>query len=86
MPGAALSQLRICRHSPPPLLSFDPTVIKDAQCAEMNEKSIFIFRVVGKIYRKLGIFQYKNDHSSKNKNLIYDFSFDSADSASFMYI
>ena len=34
----ALSQLRICR---PPRLSFDLTLMKDMQCAEMNE--IFFF-------------------------------------------
>ena len=30
-------------QTPPPFLSFDPTVMKDAQCAETNEKSIFQF-------------------------------------------
>ena len=34
-----LSQLMICR-SPPPL-SFDSTFMKDAQCAEWNEKLTF---------------------------------------------
>ena len=48
--------------------------MKDAQCAESNEKSIFRFfpifnfRVFVKIHRKLGWFEYKNDHNSKNKN------------------
>merc|ERR1719154_769872 len=45
--------------------------MKDAECAETNEKSMN--------------FQYKIDHNSKkNKNLKSDFSFDSALWASFM--
>ena len=45
---AALSQLRICRT---PSLSFDPTFMKDAQCAETNEKTIF--RLLRFIFLKL---------------------------------
>ena len=48
-------------------LSFDPTFMKDAQCAEMNEKQF------------LDIY-----FSNYRKNLKFDFSFDSADSGSFM--
>ena len=36
----ALSHIRICR---PPPLSFDPTFMKYAQCAESKEKSILRF-------------------------------------------
>ena len=37
----ALSEVRICR--PPPPLSFAPIFMKDTQCAESNEKSIYDF-------------------------------------------
>ena len=49
---------------------------------------IFIFRVIVKIIRKLGGFEYKNNHNSKNKNRKYrkmDFWFVSAHYTSFMY-
>ena len=54
----------------PPPLSFYTTFMRDAQCAESNEKSIslfFIFRVIFKINRKFGWCQYKNDHNFKNE-------------------
>ena len=38
----------------------------DAQCAEMNVKSIF--RIIIKIHQKLRWFEYNNDHNSKNEN------------------
>ena len=34
----ALSRVRICR---PPSLSFAPALMKDAECAKLNEKSIY---------------------------------------------
>ena len=43
-------------------------------------------RVIVKIHRKLGCFEYKNDHNSKNKNQKIDFSFVLAHSTSFMQI
>ena len=54
--------------------------------------SIYIFQVIGKIHRKLAVFitkMIKTDHNSENenrKNLIHDFSFVSAHSASFIKI
>jgi len=80
---SGISQLRICRYAP---LSSDPVFMDDAQCAVTYEKSTFrclFFELSGKIHRKLG---YKNDNNSKNKNLKLDLSFDSADSAPFMWI
>ena len=53
---------------------FNPTFMKDAECAETSEKFI----------ENWGDLWYKNDHSSKNKNGKFVFSFDSAHSASFM--
>ena len=61
-----ISQLRIYR----PPLSFAPVLMKDAQCAESKEKSIFpifIFRGILKIHGELGCFEYKNDHKQKKK-------------------
>ena len=55
----------------PPPLSFDPVLIKGAQCAASNEISIFSF------------FHFIE---LKNKNQRIDFSFVSALSASFMYV
>ena len=52
--------------------------------------SIYIFlSYEWKFVENWPYFEYKNDHNSKNKNrknLIHDFYFDSAHSASFMYI
>ena len=86
---AAFSQLRTCR--PPPLSTqFSPVLMKDAECAKSNKKSIFLFlffELSLKFIENWGDFQYKNDLNSKNKNLKnlkFDFSFDSANSASFM--
>ena len=55
----ALSQLRISRPFP---LSFNPTYMKDAQCAETKKKiesQIFNFRVIGvqKVTKKLNFIQ-----------------------------
>ena len=69
-----------------PPFSFSPIIMKDAKCVESNEKSIFrflFFEFSWKMHRKLG---YKNDHNAINKNLKFNVSFDSADSASFMWI
>ena len=66
MPGVALSQLRIVRPLPP--LSFEPTAMKDAQCAETNEKFIsrFLFLELSwKFIENWSDFEYKNDHNSK---------------------
>ena len=64
--------------------------MKDVQCAESNEKSIFrflFFELLGKFIENWGDFSTKinkKDHNSKNENRKYDFSFDSAHSVSFM--
>ena len=68
--------------------------MKDAQCAETNEKLVFRFMrflvfelrsiLYSKIIKKLTNFQYKKDHISKTKNWKIDFSFASAHSAYFM--
>ena len=49
--------------------------IKDAQCAETNEKSILRFLffqlwsiLYSKLIEKWTNFEYKNDHNSKTKN------------------
>ena len=47
---------------------------------------IFIFRVIAKIHWKLEWWRHKNDHNSKNKNMIHEFSFYSADCGYFMLI
>ena len=68
----------------PPLLSFDPVLTDDAQCAETNETPIF--RVIG--YKKnWSTKMTKNNHNLKNingKNQKFDFSINSIDSTSFM--
>ena len=46
----------------------------------------FFFELSLKIHRKLEWFEYKNDHNSRKKNRKINFFYDSAHSASFMYI
>ena len=68
-------------------LSFASVLMKDAQCAESNEKinfPFFIFRFIVKFHRNLDCFEYKNDRNSKNKSRQIDYSFISLHSASFM--
>ena len=63
--------------------------MKDAECAETNEKSVFAtfsFRDMVDFVLKIGQFsmnfKYKIDHNSKTKNWKIDFSFVSAHFAS----
>ena len=71
----------------PPALSVACVLMKDAQCAEFNEKSVFqflFFELSLKFVENWDSFEYKNDHKLKNKNWKIYFSFVSAHSASFM--
>ena len=86
-----LSQLRICRPPRAPLPS--PLFCSHFQWYAMcwikwqinfTIFPIFVFQVIEKIHRKLVWWRHKNDHSSKNKNLKFDFSFYSADSGFFI--
>ena len=74
-------------QTPPLPLSFAPVLMKDAQCAESNEKNQFseyYFTSCRENSLKIGSFEYKNSHNSENKNQKTDFSFVSVHSASFM--
>ena len=88
-----LSPAKDMQTPSPPLLSFDSVFMDDVECAEYNEKrtkflfQFLFFELSWKIHWKLEWRGHKNDHNAKNKNrknLKFDFSFDLADSASFM--
>ena len=61
----ALSQLSICRPLSPPSLRNDHIVMKPAQCAETNEKSIFLF-----LFFELLLILYSKFTESSDSHLI----------------
>ena len=68
----------------PPALSVACVLMKDVQCAELNEKLVFqfsFFELSLKFVENWDSFEYKNDHNLKNKNRKIEFSFVSIYSA-----
>ena len=81
---SGISQLTICRPTPSVFIRF-LWMMRNVLKRMKNQFSNFYFSSYRENSSKIGVMgSQKNDHSSKNQNRKCDFSFDSADSISFM--